>query len=168
MKKFLSIMLALVMVLSCSVCAHCEEEKPAELIPLEGMMIDVINASQMSASEWFQTAEGRALLSVLIAAALEEELGEETFPLSTTLINTSFVGKDETLLVIYLHGVDNDALVFYTPVLGTVRYAIQEPASDVLVSTALESITGDGCYKNDLEHIVKAVAAFSDAASKMS
>lgn len=164
MKKVLSMALAIVLTLCCTVGAYGEDD--GSLLDLNGGFVDLLNSLDWSLSDWNDSGFSRATLTVFLALAIQVEVDGEVFPTSTTLLEEkSYVMKsDEYSLLVYLHGKESDIMAFYTPVFGKVQCAIIDTkVPDSVLKSTFEDISSDGSYEeNNLSDISKAISIIAD------
>ena len=153
MKKL--ICLALVLVMALGLSASLAENEYQQITP------SLINSLDLTAEDWMATDYIRAMLTILFALDLDDELGVDV---SDFLVNGfSFVGRDNITVIVtfydgtYLHS------VFYVPALDFGTYgSLYAPG---LTSSDLESTLAgycpDGLYENT-------VSALSDALDMLS
>lgn len=165
MKKVLSMALAIVLTLCCTIGAYGEDDE--SLFDLDSGFVDLLNNMDWSLSEWNDSGFSRATLTVLLALAIQQEVDEEAFPAATTLIEEkSYVVKsDEYSLLVYLHGKESDIMAFYTPAFDMAQYGILDTKlPDSILKSVLKESSSDGSYEeNNLSDISKAISIIADA-----
>ena len=149
MKKLLCLALALTLLLSACAFAVAEEDTGFEPV--------LCNALDSSLERWYATSLNRAMLTVLLA--LDYNLGVEgEGAIDTTgcVADTTFVGRDGTVLVVYYHCIGNDLILLYAPDEGLADYTIIDSYDDEMAQFVLGSVCDDGYYENDMDDIISA------------
>ena len=147
MKKVLSLILALCMLLAC--CALAESDDGIVYEP------SLANAVGVSADEWFSTSENRALLTVLRLLDCDELLVEGDL-LDTTgaVVDTTYVGRGDSVLVAYYHAVDGDLIIMYNPETGIADYMVLDSYDEAKAEFFMESFCPDGYYENNISDVM--------------
>ena len=143
MKKVLSLILALCMLLAC--CALAESDDGIVYEP------SLANAVGVSADEWFSTGENRALLTVLLG--LEITSADGNYGLSD-FVGDSYVGLNDDTLFVVMCGETKDLIMVYQPSIGTAIYNFTDASGSANVDAALAESCADGHYVNDVDDLI--------------
>lgn len=143
MKKVLSLILALCMLLAC--CALAEFDDGTVYEPALANSIDV------SADEWFSTGENRALLTVLLG--LEITSADGSYGLSD-FVGDSYVGLNDDTLFVVMCGDAKDLIMVYQPSIGTAIYNFTDASGSANVDAALAETCADGHYLNSVDELI--------------
>ena len=149
MRKIISIVLVLLMFVSCFTAgyAETEEENESSAVMFEATITKLLDNQ---AKEWFASEEMRAMVTILLSLDLSSELDKdsEAYP---DLSQNTYVGKSSLDLIVYLHGQKKDVTIMYRPITGDAGYTIMNASTDEVVEIIMGAVCSDGYYKNDAE-----------------
>lgn len=112
---------------------HCQSSN-AEAIQIECKLVNAVN---WSADEWFETAENRALLTMLFVY----EMGaNNTIAIDEYSVSDSLVCKNESLLSVAICGNKDSIMIFYTPDLPYAKFLPMEKYTIDTIQNTLELI----------------------------
>ena len=125
--------------------------------------VPLLNHLNRKSSEWFASAEDRALLTILTLVELPEDTPIDK---SQLMANNSYVGKIKDQPVLSIIGYDDNYIIFiiYSPMLSTAAYTtanVVNPVDD-FIEVALKR-SCESYYKNDVEDIVRVSKMVLDA-----
>lgn len=161
MKRVVSMLIVSLLFFSMVISSQAESDSDSiEFVP------KVSNILDRTAKDWFASSEDRAMLSVFLMLDAMSEFGNDSVYVPD-LTQTTFLGRNGMDLFLTGHTAgDNSVIIQYRPIAGKALAGKSPSASDAVLKIALESICDDGCYKNDMEDIVKAAQTISDIISK--
>ena len=203
-KKLLSLLLVLVLCLSCALgLAETEETEEAAVEQMESAIIKVeeeteeteeaeeaeveveeaeteteaagdddfiyftpvvLNNLGRSASEFMASGSMRAALTVLCALELDLQLGNDEAEWMYALLNTSYVAvSDDAILVVYLMGEAQDAVLLFAPEIEMTSYYIFDSIGSTVMAEAILEAMDCTYYENDASDISDAISALSEA-----
>lgn len=139
--------LALALALLLSACALAQSDTQFEPT--------LTNAVDVSATEWYSTSYNRALLTVLLLLDCDELLVEGDL-LDTTgaVVDTTYVGRGDSVLVAYYHAVDGDLIIMYNPEIGIADYMVLDSYDEAKAEFFMESFCPDGYYENNISDVM--------------
>lgn len=113
------------------------------------------NIMDSSADHWYSTSYNRALLTVLLLLDCDDLLVEGDL-LDTTgaVTETTYVGRDESVLVAYYHAVDGDLIIMYNPEIGLADYMVLDSYDEAKAEFFMESICPDGYRENSISDVM--------------
>ena len=205
-KKLLSLLLVLVLCMSCALgLAETEETEEAAVEQMESAIIKVeeeteeaeeaetevdeakteadeaetevagdddfiyftpvvLNNLGRSASEFMASGSMRAALTVLCALELDLQLGNDEAEWMYALLNTSYVAvSDDAILVVYLMGEAQDAVLLFAPEIEMTSYYIFDSIGSTVMAEAILEAMDCTYYENDASDISDAISALSEA-----
>ena len=205
-KKLLSLLLVLVLCMSCALgLAETEETEEAAVEQMESAIIKVeeeteeaeeaeteadeaetevdeeeteaagdddfiyftpvvLNNLGVSASEFMASGSSRAALTVLCALELDLQLGNDEAEWMYALLNTSYVAvSDDAILVVYLMGEAQDAVLLFAPEIEMTSYYIFDSIGSTVMAEAILEAMDCTYYENDASDISDAISALSEA-----
>ena len=145
MKKVLSLVLVLCMLLACSAMAEMDAAETTTYVPT------LANSIEASAAEWYSTSENRALLPILLGLEITSQ--DDRYGLSD-FVGDSYVGKDGDSLMIVMCGEAADLVIVYQPSIGTAIYEFTESSGSENVQYALGESCADGYYMNNIDDLI--------------
>ena len=154
MRKTLSIILCVLLSLSCLTCVAESQSKYAELFDIN---ITSKAASEMgfNARTWLESEKSRAIFTCMLmvdfGTAIDQKKIEEPPFKMTLLDNVSYIGRDGITIYLMIMSEDKtQVLVFmYKDASPNAGCFLLECKSQSAAEYALQGICPDGCYKND-------------------
>ena len=124
----------------------------------------VLNNLGRSASEFMASGSMRAALTVLCALELDLQLGNDEAEWMYALLNTSYVAvSDDAILVVYLMGEAQDAVLLFAPEIEMTSYYIFDSIGSTVMAEAILEAMDCTYYENDASDISDAISALSEA-----
>ena len=156
-RRMTALVLALA-VLLCAAGAACAEGARGSTTPFQARLT---SKAGLSAREGIATSAKRALITVLLCAdyLAVNPNGDSCTP---DFNKSSFVGKMDATLVVYLHAPAKDVVLTYESDTGRASYVYMDSQTDLIADIILKAMCTDGCYKNDAEELDRAVREFNN------
>ena len=145
LKRAFCLVLALALLLSACALAQSDTQ-------FEPTLTNIVDSS---ADRWYSTSYNRALLTVLLLLDCDELLVEGDL-LDTTgaVVDTTYVGRGDSVLVAYYHAVDGDLIIMYNPETGIADYMVLDSYDEAKAEFFMESICPDGYYENNISDVM--------------
>lgn len=156
-KTWIAALLAAVMLLLAAVALA--DEEPKNFSPT------FTNAMEYSISDWLDSKQSRALLTVMLA--LDYGMENSSFPGGEALAGTTYVAKSEegdNLTVVYYYNNKSEMLV-YSPAIGVAVYGEPNECTKAVLELTMDQLYGT-YYTNTPDTILSVLEIIEKAISE--
>ena len=151
MKKILSLILMLSLLLAGCAFAQSDADESVSFDP------QLANALAWDAETWFSTSVNRALLTMLAMCDIVLQDLDDDFDFATALTASSYVGRNDSELIVLYPSDGCCMIVTYQPDSGEANFCFTEPGSSAEIERTLDDMCADGYNVNDQDDILSIV-----------